>query len=408
MALELWQIILTGIGGLFALQMLTAAVLMIEAKLRRHRVPPEGFPFFSPPPATVASTEVQIYSEGREVFAAMLAAIEGARESIYLETFIWKDDEIGERFKQALIRKAGEGVAVYLIYDTFANMVVPRRFFQFPPEIYALPYRAWRRPWHAIDFRRYGRDHRKILVVDERVGFVGGYNIGELYRTRWRDTHLRLDGPEVDDLVYAFVDFWNANRYPHHPKIPLPSRTWSSRLRAYRNDPVRLIFPIRSIYIEAIEQAQKHIFMTQAYFIPDEAILQALMRAGRRGVDVRVLVPWQSNHVLADWLARHSFDLCLRSGVRIFAYQGAMIHAKSATIDSIWSMVGTANIDRLSLVGNYEINVEIFSPEVAGSMEAIFICDLTNAVEIRPEEWARRSWVARASELVLSPLWPLL
>jgi cardiolipin synthase len=406
--LAIWQIVLLGIGGVVALQVVIASVLMIEAKLRRNRVPPEGFPYFHPPPAMVDSTEVQIYTEGSSVFEAMLAAIEGARETIYLETYIWKGDELGERFKEALVRKAREGVAVYLIYDTFANLVVPKSFLRFPGELNVLPYRAWRRPWHALDFRRYGRDHRKILVVDDTIGFVGGYNIGELYRTRWRDTHLRLVGPEVDDLVHAFVDFWNVNRSSHHPVLELPSRAWSAELRAYRNDPVRLIFPIRSIYIEAIEQAQKHIFMTQAYFIPDEAILQALMRAARRGVDVRVLVPWQSNHVLADWLARHTFDRCLRSGVRIFGYQGAMIHAKAATIDTVWSMVGTANIDRLSLAGNYEINMEIFSREVAHSMEAIFSCDLTNAIEILPEEWARRSWIARASEMVLAPLWPIL
>lgn len=406
--MTIWQVILLVLGGVFTLQILIVAVLLIESKLRRNRVPPEGFPFFRPPPVTVANTEVQIYSEGCQVFDDMLAAIEAARTSIYLETYIWKGDELGERFKQALIRKARQGVAVYLIYDTFANLVVPGSFFHFPRELHVLPYRAWRRPWHALDFRRYGRDHRKILVVDDYIGFVGGYNIGDIYRARWRDTHLRLAGPEVDDLVHAFVDFWNANRYAHLPSLPLPNRIWSSELRTYRNDPQRLIFPIRSIYIEAIEQAQQHIFMTQAYFIPDEAVLQALMRAARRGVDVRVLVPWQSNHVLADWLARHSFDRCLRSGVRIFAYQGAMIHAKTATIDMLWSMVGTANIDRLSLAGNYEINVEIFSSDVAAAMEAIFSCDLTNAVEVRPEQWAQRSWIARTSELLLSPLWPLL
>ncbi len=408
MDLVFLHIVPTILGGVFAIQLLIVSVLLIESKVRRRRVPPEGFPFFLPPPVTVAGTEVQLYSAGRQVFDAMLAAIEGARETIYLETFIWKGDTLGERFKQALINKARAGVAVYLIYDTFANIVVPRSFFQFPPEVHVLPYRAWRRPWHALDFRRYGRDHRKILVVDGVVGFVGGYNIGEIYRTQWRDTHLRLVGPEVDDLTSAFVHFWNANRYPHLPILALPCRSWSSELRAHRNDPRQMIFPIRSIYIESIEQAQKHIFMTQAYFIPDEAILQAIRRAARRGVDVRVLVPWESNHVIADWLARHSFDLCLRSGVRIFGYQGAMIHAKTATIDTIWSMVGTANIDRLSLVGNYEINVEIFSPAVATAMEAIFCCDLTNAAEIRPEEWARRSWLARASELVLAPLWPFL
>ncbi|MEI7646457.1 MAG: phospholipase D-like domain-containing protein [Chloroflexales bacterium] len=408
MDLALWHILPISLGGVFAIQLLIVSVLLIEARVRRRRVPPEGFPYFHPPPITVAGTEVQLYTAGGQIFEAMLAAIEGARETIYLETYIWKGDELGERFKQALTRKARAGVAVYLIYDTFANIVVPRSFLRFPPELHVLPYRAWRRPWHALDFRRYGRDHRKILVVDGAVGFVGGYNIGEIYRTQWRDTHLRLAGPEVDDLTSAFVDFWNTNRYPHLPALALPRRSWSSELRAYRNDPLRLIFPIRSIYIEAIEQAQTHIFMTQAYFIPDEAILQALMRAARRGVDVRVLVPWQSNHVIADWLARHSFDLCLRSGVRIFGYQGAMIHAKAATVDTIWSMVGTANIDRLSLAGNYEINIEIFSPEVAHAMEAIFSCDLTNAVEILPEEWARRSWLARASELALAPLWPLL
>jgi cardiolipin synthase len=406
--MPIWQVVLLGLGVMFALQFVVLAVLMLRSRLRKGRVPPDGFPFIHPDEATVDNTRLQIYTEGSRLFDDMLAAIEGARETIFLETYIWKGDVLGEAFKEALIRKANEGVAVYLIYDTFANLVVPSSFFTFPEPIHLLPYRAWRRPWHALDFRRYGRDHRKILVVDGKLGFVGGYNIGELYRTIWRDTHLRLSGPEVDDLIHAFVDFWNAHRYPHTPKLPTPRRSWSSELRAYRNDPARLIFPIRSIYIEAIEQAQRHIYLTQAYFIPDEAILQALIRASRRGVDVRVLVPWESNHVVADWLARHHFDRCLRNGVRLFGYQGAMIHAKTATIDCCWSMVGTANIDRLSLVGNYEINVEIFSEEVARAMEAVFTCDLANTREILLEHWRRRHWLARASELVLSPLWPFI
>lgn len=406
--MPIWIIILWAAIALLLLQMAVLAVLMLRSRLRKTRVPPEGFPFIHPPSSAVAGTEVQIYTEGRRLFEDMLAAIEGARETIFLETYIWKGDVLGEAFKEALARKAADGVAVYVIYDTFANLVVPRSFFRFPPAIHALPYRAWRRPWHALDFRRYGRDHRKILVVDGEVGFVGGYNIGELYRTQWRDTHVRLEGPEVDDLVHAFVDFWNFHRYSGMPAIPMPARVWSAELRAYRNDPVRLIFPIRSLYIEAMEQAQRHIYISQAYFIPDESILRALIRAARRGVDVRVLVPWESNHVVADWLARHNFDRCLRNGVRLFGYQGAMIHAKTATIDGLWSTVGTANIDRLSLAGNYEINLEIFSPEVAKAMEAVFTCDMTNAREILHEQWVRRPWYARASELVLSPLWPFI
>lgn len=406
--MPIWVLVLGALGGLFALQVIILSVLMVKSRLRRRRVPPSGFPFIHPPAVTVHDTEVQIYTEGRRLFDDMLAAIEAARETIFLETFIWKGDELGERFKQALIAKAAQGVQVYLIYDTLANLVVPRAFFRFPATVHVLPYRAWRHPWHALDVRRYGRDHRKLLVIDGEIGFVGGYNIGELYRTTWRDTHIRLVGPEVDDLVHAFVDFWNFHGPRHLPPIAMPRRSWSAELRAYRNDPLRIIFPIRSIYIEAIEQAQQHIYLTQAYFIPDEAILQALIRAARRGVDVRVLVPWESNHVIADWLARHTFDRCLRNGVRVFGYQGAMIHAKTATIDGVWSMVGTANIDRLSLAGNYEINVEVFNGPVAKAMEAVFTCDLTNVREILPEQWARRPWLARASELVLSPLWPFI
>jgi len=403
-----WQLVLWALGAIFFLQVVVLAVLLLRSRLRKGRVPPDGFPFIHPPETRVEHTQVQLYTEGRRLFEDMLAAIHSARESIYLETYIWKGDVLGEVFKQALMKRAAEGVQVYLIYDSLANLVVPRSFFSFPPSVHVLPYRAWRRPWHALDVRRYGRDHRKLLVIDGKIGFIGGYNIGELYRSIWRDTHLRLSGPEVDDLVHAFVDFWNYHRWRRLPAIPMPNRIWSSELRAYRNDPVRLIFPIRSIYIEAIEQAQQRIYLTQAYFIPDEAILQALIRASQRGVDVRILVPWESNHVIADWLARHTFDRCLRNGVRLFGYQGAMIHAKTATIDGVWSMVGTANIDRLSLAGNYEINVEIFSQAVAQAMEAIFTCDLANTREILLEQWRRRPWLARASELVLSPLWPFI
>lgn len=406
--MSIWIIALWSLTALLLLQVAVMAVLVMRSRLRNTRVPPRGFPFFYPLPIVVGSSEVQIYTEGGRLVDDMLAAIAAARETIYLETYIWKDDVLGVAFKEALARKAAEGVAVYVIYDSFANLVVPRSFFHFPERIHVLRYKAWRRPWHALDFRRYGRDHRKILVVDGEVGFIGGYNIGELYRTRWRDTHLRLVGPEVDDLVHAFVDFWNFHRFPHLPSISMPQRVWSAELRAYRNDPVRLIFPIRSIYIEAMEQAQRHIYISQAYFIPDEAILRALIRAAHRGVDVRVLIPWESNHVIADWLARHHFDRCLREGVRLFGYQGAMIHAKTATIDGVWSTIGTANIDRLSLVGNYEINIEIFNEAVARAMEAVFACDLGNAHEIQHEQWSRRPWLARAGELVLSPLWPFI
>ena len=211
--------------GLFLAQIATMVLLTVLESFRKKRRKLRRFPVTPPEPLHVNRNEVTVYTYGADLYDAMIEAIDAATDHVYFETYIWKGDVLGEAFKEALIRKANEGVAADLIYDTFANLVVPRSFFNFPAPIHTLPYRAWRRPWHAFDFRRYGRDHRKILVVDGKVGFVGGYNIGELYRTVWRDTHLRLSGPEVDDLVHAFVDFWNAHRYHHLPQLPTPRRS---------------------------------------------------------------------------------------------------------------------------------------------------------------------------------------
>src|SRR6266545_2407034 len=330
------------------------------------------------------------------------------RETIFFETFIWKGDPIGQTFKERLARKAAEGVNVYVIFDSFANLVVPPRFKRFPEAINTLEFRRLDRVWYLLDPRRYARDHRKLLVVDHEIGFIGGFNIGKLYATEWRDTHLRMRGPAALELAYTFVDFWNNNR-EHRPAIePVVQRPWPQRIKVHRNDPARLIFPIRGMYLDAIERARHHIFLTNAYFIPDRVILSALIAAAQRGVDVRVLLPWQSNHVTADWLARGYFGICLRSGVRIFGFKNAMIHAKTATIDGEWSTVGTANLDRLSLAGNYEINVEIYDADFAADMEHIFMTDLTNAFELMLERWQRRSALIWISEKILSPLRPLL
>ncbi len=406
--MPLARILLIGIVTLFALQVLIVLWLMFLHALRQRRTPDEGFPFLDLYPVMVQETEVTLYTEGESLFKAMLTAIEQAQKTIFLETYIWKDDELGQKFKDALIERAQAGVKVYVIFDWFANLVVPREFKRFPknlPGLQVYIFSSLTRPWSFLRLRNYGLDHRKLLVVDEQIGFVGGYNIGETYRTQWRDTHLRLVGPANRDLGYAFADLWNLDRNPH-PPIHMPARPWSSTIRIHRNDPLRSSYPIRNVYLEAIEHAQKHIAITNAYFVPDPAIRQALIRAAQRGVNVEILLPWQSNHVFVDWLARHFFAQYMAAGIKLYGYEGAMIHAKSATIDGVWSTVGTANLDRLSLLGNFEINVEIFDAQVAQKMARVFAVDLFNARVIDPEEWARRPWYSRAAEWILSPLWP--
>src|SRR3954466_7428397 len=150
------------------------------------------------------------------------------------------------------------------------------------------------------------------------------------------------------------------------------------------------MFPIRSMYIEAINRATRNVWLTQAYFIPDPDFVGTLMQAALRGVDVRVLVPEKSNHVVADWISQGYYGEMLDAGIQIFRYQDAMVHAKTATIDGAWSTVGTANIDRLSMTGNYEVNVEIIDQGMAEQMERIFETDLQNCVELTVAEWESR------------------
>jgi cardiolipin synthase A/B len=280
---------------------------------------------------------------------------------------------------------------------------VPAAFKEFPPAIHTVAYQGFHRPLDSLDPRRYALEHRKVLVVDGRVGFLGGYNLGDLYATAWRDTHLRLEGPAAAHLACSFVDFWREHSAPGTSVPRRYPRVFDARIVLQDNDALRLTFPIRDLYISAIDRAERRIRLTNAYFIPDRALRHALKAAVERGVDVQVLLPWVSNHPLADWMARGLFAELLRDGIRIFGY-GTMIHAKTCTIDGQWSTIGTANLDRLSSVGNYELNVEIYSSALAAQMEQLFESDKTTATELTLEVWAARPWYARASERVLAPL----
>ena len=337
----------------------------------------------------------------------MLAAIRSAHRILF-ESYILKGTGSAPSSNRRLSTRP-HGASRCVIYDGFANLVVPRRFFDFPPTVNVIRYPAFRPGVLLLDVRKSGRDHRKILTVDSRVGFIGGYNVGELYATEWRDTHLRLVGPAVWELENAFSDFWNANRKDSQPQLAdVGTDHWNPRIRAHRNVPEVLIYPVRAMYLEAIDRAKERILITQAYFIPDREILGALIAAARRGVEVNILVPERSNHVIADWLSRGCYTPLLKGGVRLWLYRDAMMHAKTATIDGRWSTVGTANVDRLSLTGNYEINVEIIDDKVAAGLEQVFANDLTNARLLTLEEWQRRPLLAKAAEALLAPWRPLL
>ncbi len=408
-AARLPRIALGTAAAVFASQIAVATAITGVDALRKKRDTPGGFPALPPHETRVASTQLTTYSEGGQLYDDMLAAIEGAERTILFESYIWKDDEVGRRFKDALTAAAHRGVKVFIIYDQFANLVVPPRFKNFDPALYVLPFPLFRPGMLTLNPRYFGRDHRKILVVDEEIGFVGGFNIGKLYADEWRDTHVRLEGDGVWELSNAFVDFWNSSRTSNLPELPdRGAKSWDSRIRAALNMPNRMIFPVRGLYLEAFDRASENIWLTQGYFLPDEDILRSLKDACARGVDVRIIVPAESNHIVADWVSRGCYTALLQAGARIFLYRDTMVHAKTAVVDDRWCTVGTTNIDRLSFFGNFEVNLEIFDRDQAATMRAVFEKDLTNCDEVRLEDWEARHWSRRALERFLHPLRPLL
>lgn len=384
---------------------ITTADLIRKGRSREFR----PFPVADPSTDVVEGNEVTVYTYGEHLFEDMLAAIDAARHTVFLETYIWKNDEVGRRFRTALSAAAARGVEVYVIYDAFANLVVPTSFYDGLDErVKVLRFPLLRLGMLGLNLRNSGRDHRKILVTDRAVGFVGGYNIGDLYATRWRDTHLRITGPAVWELADSFTDMWNTYA-KHRPAIADDAaRSWAPEIRAHRNTPSQMLFPVRGMYLDAINRAGSHICFTQGYFIPDQDILAALIVARKRGVKVQVIIPEVSNHVLADWAARGYYEQMLEVGIEIWLYQGAMVHAKTATVDGYWTTIGSANIDRLSMVGNYEINMDIVNPGLARRMEEVFAMDLTRCRRLTREEWDHRGLLIRFSEKVMATLRPIM
>lgn len=409
MAVKVLKAAAAGAGALAGAQAAVVGGLMAWDKLRQkergQRRPPKPGLFG----AEVEDSQMTIYTSGDTLFEDMISAVDAAEHTVMLQTYIWQGDEIGQRVMNALNAAAARGVRVYVVYDVYANHDVPRSFFkQLDSRIHVhrmcpVGARFWRGP-----VRYTGLSHSKILVVDDETGFVGGFNIGEEFAREWRDTHVREVGPAVWGLRQAFANVWNEGRAVDARIGWIPPQSWNPRVRVASNLPVQLVYPIRHMYLTAIERAQDRIWLTTPYFVPDQQVLRPLMQAAQRGVDVRIMLPKESNHVVADWVTRGFYRDMLESGVKVLLYAPAMIHSKTATIDGIWSTVGTANIDRLSLGLNYETNLEVTDESFAAEMEKVFEADAEHCEVLTAEVWHRRPQSVRAVETALIPLRSIL
>ena len=343
---------------------------------------------------------VTVISDGDTCFSEFIAAIRTASESINLETYIFNSDEVGWEIARHLAEKARHGVEVNLIYDAIGCIQTSPEIFTFMREggvevLEYHPFLPWRKFWNVSL-----RDHRKILVIDGRIAFIGGINIGKEYSGKsyngdnWRDTHLRIEGPAVRDVQFFFIENWYRyggaiiENYRHFPVIEEVGKKLVMVLSSKSRKKIK---PIKESYLSAIRFAKDSIFITNAYFIPDKKIYRSLIQAARRGVNVCVLLPGKSDIPIVKYASRFLYKKYLRGGIKIFEYAESILHAKTAVVDGIWSTVGSSNLDRRSFRKNLEINAIILDQQFGEEMERMFYRDLEKSSQLEPESWRRRS-----------------
>ena len=364
----------------------------------------------------VVGNKVELLVDGPTTYDSMFAAIKNAKDNINLETYIIEDDEIGQRFAKLLASKQRSGVQVNLVYDSVGSISTPKEFFKPLKEsgVNILEFN----PVNPLDARKGWqvnlRDHRKLLIVDGQIAFIGGVNISSVYSSGsfgrskptkgnvpWRDTHLRMAGPVVGEFQKLFMATWSGQKGE-----PLAPRNYFPKIGSKGNEVVRAIGsspdePYSQIYatlLSAINSAETQVWLTNAYFVPDAQLLAALKEAVQRGADVRLLLPGKTDSALVYYASRSYYDELLSAGVKIYERQVALLHAKTALIDGVWSTVGSTNLDWRSFLNNQEIDAVMLGQDFGAQMQAMFEKDLESSRLITLEEWRKRSIGARIKE----------
>jgi cardiolipin synthase len=380
----------------------------------------------------IAGNKVTLLFDGPATMREMMATARAATSSINLETYIFDQDKLGLEFADLLIEKQRAGVQVNVMYDAVGTLGTPAVFFDrmraagihlvaFNPVNPAKAKGGW-------DINN--RDHRKIMIVDGRIAFTGGINISStyanssLFRSRrkaelmkeaaaagrngnaasgqigWRDTHIKIEGPAAAAMQWSFVNTWvqqEGGELPQADYFPHIDPVGDKILRVLSSEPGGNSDIYKALVL-AMNESKKSIHLTAAYFVPDQQIVDALVGAAKRGVDVKLILPGVSDHSLIRYAGQDFYEQLLAGGVRIFELQVAVLHAKTAVIDSAWSTIGSTNIDRRSFIHNYELNVVVLDPAFGRDMESAFNEDMRDSKEVTLERWRHRPWSDRIKE----------
>jgi len=364
-------------------------------------------------PIPLDGNRVDFLENGDEIFPSMLASIAAAEKTINLETYILWSGAAANRFFEALSERAGAGVQVRILLDGVGSSSKLDE-----KDVQALRQAGCvveffhpLRPWMLAAVNN--RTHRRILVVDGKVGFTGGAGIADLWLgdadapDHWRETHVRMEGPVVAELQAAFQENWAEVRgealvgEDHFPRL---ERAGPARAQIIHSSARSPSSAMKLLYAVSIASASERLSISNSYFLPDSESIDLLVGAARRGVDVRILVPGEINDVPATKAAgRSGFGELLRGGVKIFEYQPTMFHPKSMVVDGVFATIGSTNFDNRSFRLNDELNLTIYNADLAAALEASFERDLTKSRPYTYQQWVGRSFLKRATEWLLVP-----
>lgn len=368
----------------------------------------QAFPF--------EGNKVDVYTHGYSMLQALLRELQKAKQHIHLEFYIFEDDAIGRLVRDVLIEKARQGVEIRVIYDDVGCWHVPHRFFEVMRES-GIEVRSFLKVRFPLFTSKVNyRNHRKIVVIDGCVGFVGGMNLAERYIRGvlwgiWRDTHIKLEGKAVHGLQTAFLLDWyfvdrtliTASRY--FPKV---GNYGNSLAQIVTSEPIGPWKEIMQGLTMSISGAQRYFYMQTPYFLPTEQILAAMQTAALAGVDVRLMLPMHADNRVTHYGSCSYIADVLRAGVKVFFYKKGFLHSKLMVSDDMLSTVGSTNLDFRSFEHNFEVNAFMYDMETAMQMKEIFLQDQKECIQVFQKNWVKRPWRHKALESVVRLLAPLL
>lgn len=346
---------------------------------------------------SVAKTSWSLYTENDLIIESMLAACENAKESIDLEQFIFITDEIGQRFIDVCIKKASQGVKIRFLWDAAGSFsfygsnivehlkeknIVLVFFKTLLPSFFEYHnYRSW-----------YLRNHRRTLVVDNKIGFTGSICVAEAMKN-WRDTVVRIQGPVVNEMRDEFERMWQrALKQKVKYTKTNTNAGYDDEFSYLTNSPLPRRHDLYKELIKSIREAEEYIYITTPYFVPTRHLARVIKASARRGVDIKIIVPEWSDHPIVDLCSRSFYKEMLDAGVKIYLYRGNIIHSKTIVIDDAWSTIGTLNLDTASLIYNFEANIVSTNTDFTSELKEHFKTDLFDTYEVLKKDWDNRFW----------------